>query len=154
MKAKTTTATTTADTKVGLAEFFKISWWSLKFVFGIQPFYSSVRLFTSSAMRLVPIANTLLFAKSIDALTQGIKTSAGLEIMYPYIAASIGLNVVGTILDFTNSYIMMALRNTTQPKIRQALYTKVYELGIQTLEQPEIQNQLHRANDYLSQVLS
>lgn len=152
MKDKTTTAA--ADTKVGLAEFFKISWWSLRFVFKLQPFYTSVRLFTSSAIRLVPIANTLLFAKSIDALTQGIKTSAGLEIMYPYLAASIGLNVAGTILDFTNSFVMTALRNNTQPKIRQALYTKVYELGIQTLEQPEIQNQLHRANDYLSQVLS
>lgn len=147
--------TSSDATRVSTSEFFKISWWSLKFVFGLQPFYSSVCLFSRALLQILPLVNSFIFAKGIDALVTATKTQ-GTEIstLYPYFILLLTYNALSLVLYLASSLSTTALNSIATPKIRQSLYSKVFDLGIQTLEQPEIQNQLQRANDYLVRSLS
>jgi ABC-type multidrug transport system fused ATPase/permease subunit len=141
--------------RVSPGEFFKISWWSLKFVFNLQPFYSVTYIISGSLQQVLPLVNSFIFAKGLDLLITAIKTpGTPVSVLYPYLLALLVFNIFSRLLSISNSLSVSSLNTFAPQKIRQSLYTKVFGLGIQTLEQPETQNQLQRATEYYSRTLS
>ena len=141
--------------RVSPGEFFKISWWSLKFVFNLQPFYSFTYIISGSLQQVLPLVNSFIFAKGLDLLITAIKTpGTPVSVLYPYLLALLVFNIFSRLLSISNSLSVSSLNTFAPQKIRQSLYTKVFGLGIQTLEQPETQNQLQRATEYYSRTLS
>ncbi len=139
--------------KVSTKEFFDLSFWTLKFVFNLDKLKTTLYIIFTTLNGLFNIAYAYVFAKALDsviAIGAGQKPIFGN--IYQILIVLFALFALQTVIQSANSYLGNSLRNVTRPKITQAFYTKLYTLGIQSLEQPEINNKITRANDNLQNV--
>ncbi len=142
------------DRGVKPIELLSISKWAFQLLYGIAPFYT-ITYFASYIIReFQTLINTLIFAKTIDKIIGMTQTGdASVEQLYPYIAILFAYNFFNFLVNLMHTYSLTALRITQRPRIRQAFYTKLNNLGIQTIEQPNISDKIHRAERYLGNVV-
>lgn len=147
---------------VSFKEFLKISIWAVKFIFHLNPKYVTIYTVASTLNSLQAIANAYVMAKILDKVIElAQKENANVPDVYPYIGVLFTFNLVLTIFRFIHNSSSTLVRVTTLHKINKALYTKLHSLGIQTLEDPDINNRIHRTNQeihglqgYFRQVIS
>jgi ATP-binding cassette subfamily B protein len=90
----------------------------------------------------------------VDALINVTQSeSASIKSMYPYLLWLLLYSVITSILNFISRQVAAEIRQTSRAKIRQNFYTKLHSLGIETLEQPGINDKITRAEDYLSSIM-
>lgn len=139
--------------KVSTREFIDLSIWTLGFVYRLDKVKTIFYAVFTTLNGLFNIVYAYIFAKALDYV---IALSAGRPALFNSIYQILGilfiLFAVQTFVQAVSSYLSNSLRTTTRPKIVQAFYTKLYSLGIQSLEQPEINNKITRANDNLQNV--
>ena len=140
--------------KVSLNDVWKITRWVFSLLFKLEPKFTVLYLIGATLSRLQEIGYTYIFARIIDQLISVAQNpGTSISVLYPYIALLIGYNVLETGLSYIESSGSQNLRNYSRPKIRQAFYEKLNSLGIQTLEQPSVNDRIHRAENYLQSVL-
>lgn len=139
--------------KVSTREFFDLSLWTFGFVYKLDKAKTVLYIFFTTLNGLFGIAYAYIFAKALDFV---IAISSGQPAFFGSIYHILGILFVmfalQTVIQAANGYLSNSLRTTTRPKITQAFYTKLYGLGIQSLEQPEINNKITRANDNLANI--
>lgn len=135
--------------RVEFKEFIKISRWVVDFVFSISPGYTAIFVFLYIVNNLKGILNTFLFSKLIDQAITISTTNGTISQMYPMIGILFGYNLLSMGTSFLYRYVDIRLDFIMEPIIQQRMYLKIKELGIQTLEQPEINNKLHRTKENL-----
>lgn len=140
--------------RIGVGEFFKITWWALGLLFELYPVKTIIWLLTSVTNRVQPLLYTYIFARAVDALIKVTQTeSASIKAMYPYLWWLLIYSVITSGLNYITRQIGMEIRQTSRAKIRQNFYVKLHSLGIETLEQPSINDKITRAEDYLSSIM-
>ncbi len=140
--------------KVSLNEFFNITKWVLSLLLDIHPWATITYITTAALVGVEDLVYTYIFAKAIDQLIKVASTpNAALPQLYPFLAILLIYNIADTVLSYVNSYTSLVIRTDSRPRIRQKFYTKLNTLGIQTLEQPGVNDKIFRANDYLSNVI-
>lgn len=131
-------------------EFLKVSLWVVKFVFNTSKKFTGVAIVTSISRKLMDLGNTLILAKLVDAVAKSIQTKqADLHQMYIFLLVLFIYNIVQTIVNLADGWALTGLRISGRPKIRREFYTKLNSLGIQTLEQPHVNDKIFRADGYL-----
>jgi ATP-binding cassette subfamily B protein len=136
--------------KVSFSETFKISKWGLSLFFKNHPYATTVYIVGQTIFKVQDIIYTLIFARALDELTRVIQEpNAVIQSMYPYLAVLLIYSVIETVLAFVNSYAGSIIRLKSDLFLRRELYHKLNQLGIQTLEQPEISDKVYRAGNYL-----
>ena len=134
-------------------ELFDVSLWVVKFVFKISPKFTSVAIITSTLRRLMDLGNTLILAKLLDAVATSIQTKhTDFRQMYMFLAVILIFNITQTIINLADSWAFSGLRVSGRPKVRREFYTKLNSLGIQTLEQPHVNDRIFRADNYIGNV--
>lgn len=157
IKPKVTTVVSETDyKKIGTKEFFRVCVWSVSYVYRLDKVKTVLYIFFSSTSGLFDIAYTFVLAKSIDMI---LSISSGNSIpfvtsIYHVLLILVVLFATQTVFQAISGYIGNALRVTLRPKISRSFYTKLYSLGIQTLEDPKINNQITRADDNLPSIFS
>lgn len=147
------TAVTPAD-KIDLNEFVKISKWSLAMIFRIDPVHFSIYIATTIVNKWQDLIYTYIFAKAIDELINVAQMpGANLSYLYPYLAILLGYNFFETIISFLRGYSSTHIRVVSRFNIRKSEYFKLKSLGIQTLEIPEVNNKITRADEYLYNIM-
>jgi ATP-binding cassette subfamily B protein/ATP-binding cassette subfamily C protein len=136
-------------TKVSAGEFFKIAKWAVGIVFQIGKFPAILFIVTSTIGKLLLIAWTYIFSRILDWIifhSNNPNNFTNDDLKYP-----IYLLGVFTLATFVNNvlgrYARTEIRMYTRIKFRSLYVNKLNELGIQTLEQPEINNKMHRSQD-------
>ena len=141
--------------KVTAGEFFAVAIWALGFVYRLDRLRTVLYVFFTSTNGLFNIAYAYVIARAIDLVLS--LNSGGIFIfksVYHILGLLLVLFAVQTVFQSVSGYIGNALSVTLRPKIVRAFYTKLYTLGIQSLEQPEINNRITRANDNLMNIFS
>lgn len=136
--------------KVSFTEAFRISKWGLSLFFKNHPYATTAYIVGQTIFKVEDIIYTLIFAKALDELMKVIQQpNAIIEGMYPYLAILLGYSVVETILSYFIWHAESILRLNSDLFLRREFYYKLNKLGIQTLEQPDVSDRVHRANGYL-----
>ncbi len=144
----------TASDKVDLSEFIKITKWVLGLMFSSQPFYFSLYIATTILGKWEDLIYTYIFAKAIDELIKVAQMpGASLTYLYPYLAILLGYNFFETVINILRGYSAVQVRAVSRFNIRKKEYHMLKSLGIQTLEIPEVNNQITRANEYLQNTM-
>lgn len=140
--------------RIGVGEFFKITGWALGLIYKIYPFKTIVWLFTSITNRIQSLLYTYIFARAVDALIKTAQTdNANLQALYPFIGWIIFYTVITATLNYVGGQVRNEIRQFSRAKIRQKFYIKLHSLGIETLEQPGINDKIARAEDYLHNIM-
>jgi ATP-binding cassette subfamily B protein len=137
--------------KISFKEFVNISKWVLSLVFSLEPVASSTYLVVTVIHNLRPIFNAYILGRVIDALIKTAQVEgATMKELYPLISVLFGFNFLMVLLSYVGGYFSNYLRNACRPKLSKAFYTQLSYLGVQTLEQPNINNRVHRADNYIN----
>lgn len=140
--------------KIGFKEFYNITKWALGMLYSFDKTKTILWIGTAIIQQSQDFLYTLIFAKAIDALIKVAQTpDAHISSLYPYLGIILAYNLLISVFGFLRGYAASSLRMLSRPKIRQSFYYKLNKLGIQTLEQPDINDKMHRADDYLGNMM-
>jgi ABC-type multidrug transport system fused ATPase/permease subunit len=139
--------------KISSREFWDISRWVFAFFFKHEPFYSGLMVVAAVISNLNDLVNAFIFGKMIDKL---IRTSANggavVSDLYPYIGILVGYNIFNHILNFLSIHYSTSLAWIMRPKTNRAFQERMQFLGIQSLERPDINDKIQRADDSTAQL--
>ncbi len=135
---------------LSLKDYFKISMWSLKINWDISKFISITTLVTSIYSNLSGIFYSLVIAKIIDSLIQlsqsgntEIKSVLSLVILFAII------ELLSIITDSVDRYSRRYKRRLVRSYLSRIEYQKINELGIQTIQLPEVANKIQKTSDWI-----
>lgn len=140
--------------RISFVEFFKISAWAFGLFYKIYPVKTIIWILTAVTDRTSPLLYTYIFARAVDELIKVAQTeNASVTMMYPFLGWILAYNIVITLLNFVSRQIRYEIRQTSRSKIKQVFYTKLHSLGIETLEQPGVNDKISRAEYYLGNLM-
>lgn len=140
--------------KVSFVEALKISKWGISLYLKNQPAETLLYIITTIVRRMQDIMYTYIFARTLDELIKVLQEeNSSVDKMYSYLLVLLFYSVFETIISFINKRSFRTLRTKDRLLLKKELYLKLKSLGIQTLEQPEVNNKVFRSNDYIYQIL-
>lgn len=131
--------------KVTVGEFFSSIKWVVAVFWKINPRLTILSLITSSIIELINILNIFVFAKGIDILLSVQSKETDITWMYLVVGIFFGLSVLQNGLRRLSQYSDSMLRNLYRPAFQKMVYQKIGKVGIETLEDPKVNNMLERA---------
>ncbi|NMB70450.1 ABC transporter ATP-binding protein [candidate division WWE3 bacterium] len=141
--------------KMSFKQFLRLSVWVVKYVFKIDKKNTLAFLIGGSINSLRPIINTWIFAKLLDVIIQtATKENASITELYPYLAGMFFYNIFASTVSYVTGASRSIVRTKFQALSRKTIYSQVNSIGIQTLEDPEVANKLHRTNMYMQEIFS
>ncbi len=139
--------------KVSLNEFWNISKWIFTYLVKMNKRFTLGYLITALLDTVWSIANAYVLSgilnMVIDLAQRG---GTRLNDLYPYFGLLLGLNVVFSAISFVKWYYRRGLALISYSEVSRSYYKRLEYLGIQTLEGPEMNNKLTRAQDGINQV--
>lgn len=144
-----------SDQKVPFREFFNISKWVLKLIYSVNPIHTFLSVLYQFFTNIRGLVNSYVIALMIDRVVEisKVETSTVSDI-YPLIGFIFLLNLVFQAIDWLGGYSGAYFRVHLIPHVRRELYLKTSSLGIQTLEDPDINNKIHRARENISNIVN
>lgn len=131
-----------------------IAVWSIKLLFQIDRAKTVGYVVMSIIYELQPLVQVYLVAKSFDILIKLVQTpGADLKNMLPILLLLLGYNVIQSVIRFTQRIIDISLYTQVDIKIEKAYYEKLQSLGIKTLEDPDVNNKINRAQSQIRNLL-
>jgi len=141
--------------KLSGKEFSAISWWVFKLIFSMHPFHAALYVVMSILRNFKSLISAFLFARLIDVLIKVIQSPIpDIKQVYPIMLILLGYEIFDFVTRFLMRLASMKMRFYTRPQLRRLFYQKLNFLGIQTLEQPDINNKIYRADQYAGDLLS
>lgn len=135
---------------ITFGEYIKISKWVLSISFKISKGSEIVRLFGQILNNLAFLFNTYIIAKIIDTLIKvSASTDASVQKLLPYLGILLIANVFFIVIAELKGYADRKMNQLSMPFYEKMKYDKVRELGLQTLEFPDIANLKQKAEEWL-----
>ncbi len=142
------------STKVGYKKVIQISVWAYKLLYKTNPKYVIMYSIFSVIQNLKNLLYAFIFAKILDVMiTLSTTPDATMQKIIPYTAFILLYNLLSLLSGYLARLSWRALDFTFSNLAERELYHKIAALGIQTLEQPEINNKITRARDFLGNIL-
>ncbi len=137
-----------------MSEFRTVTKWILSFVFSISKLNSTIYFVTSSIDKFMFLAWGYIFGRIIDwVIDASTKGTASFQDLLPILAIMMGYALVEAVNTFSKNYSDLNLKMKGVPHVREKYVEKLNQLGIQTLEQPEVNDKMQRAGDYLTSIV-
>ncbi|OGC50441.1 hypothetical protein A2716_04520 [candidate division WWE3 bacterium RIFCSPHIGHO2_01_FULL_40_23] len=140
--------------EIQFREFINIAKWCVKLIFKNEPWALSLMVIGTVLIQLRGIVYSYLFSKMLDALIKTAQTpNANVMSLYPYLGVLFAYYILSNIIFFIRNVARTTLNTRSRPKMRRELFDKLHSLGIQTLEDPEVNNKIHRADESLTDIV-
>ncbi|HLD51547.1 hypothetical protein A2326_03080 [candidate division WWE3 bacterium RIFOXYB2_FULL_41_6] len=136
--------------KLSTKEFVQVLKWVIELMFKVDPINSIIYVVGDTIFYLQDLVNAYLMGWLIDSLiklSQG--TNPQLSDTYKILGVLFAYNFLMMIIRFFYRLSRTYLRTRNRYKVRRYFYQKLQVLGIQTLEQPGVNDKITRAQDYL-----
>ncbi len=132
------------DKRLSFREFLSSTWWSIKLYWRINPKLATSSIIFGVLVELIQILNTYVFAKVIDILLSVSQGKLDVSWIYIILLVFFLTSVVSTICGLIENYARRMLQTYSYPKFQELLYKRLQQLGIETLEQPKVNNLIAR----------
>ena len=138
-----------------LKQYLKITFWVFKLSYKFEPYYTVVNLISSFLDRLSLIIDALLIAKITDSIINSLTTKeVNFNEIYLYLGILILYSLFNSIIGYYQRTSNNAIRDSIIYKLKRELYTKISNLNLAIVENPETQNKIDRANNSVHIVAS
>lgn len=139
--------------KVSLNEFWDISKWIFTYLVKMNKKFTLGFLITALLDSIWSIANAYVLSSILNMVIDlAQRGNTRLNDLYPYFGILLGLNAVFSAVNWVKSYFRRGLATISYSEVSRSYYKRLEFLGIQTLEGPEMNNKLSRAQDGINQV--
>lgn len=137
--------------KIGLKQFSKVLKWIILLYFKISPFRTSFLILSQLLITIRGLILAFILGKLIDRIgIEYASSTPNIAVIYPLLVWLIAYYIVfeGLISELS-AYCRRSLRYLSRSNLEIIFYHKLNELGIQTLEQPGMQDRVKRADEWL-----
>lgn len=135
--------------RVGIKETLKIIRWAVSIYYKHHPNATVLYFISQTLNQITPIAYTYIFARIIDSIISTLNQNiSDISQLYPNLILLLLLNLSDHLVRYISERTSLVFSAKAWGFLKRELYTKLKELGIQTLEMPDIANKVTRANDY------
>ncbi len=151
---KKTASTSSEVTKVTPTEFFKIAKWAVSIVFQISKVHSVLFIVSNTIGKLMMIVWTYIFSRILDWVifhSNNPEDFTREDLAMPMLLLA-GFTLINFVNNIIGRYARTELRLYTRIRFRSLYVSKLNNLGIQTLEQPEINNKMHRGQEVINNI--
>lgn len=140
---------------ITFGEYIKISKWVLSVGFKISPSSEIFRLLGQILNNLGFLINAYIISKIIDTLiTEASSSGASIQKLLPYAGLLLAFNIFFLIFNELKGFSDRKMNQLSMPFLEKMKYDKVRELGLQTLEFPEIANLKQKVDDWIGLISS
>ena len=140
------------DKKEGLTpkEFFKTIAWIFKIYFRISPSNTILVILTRILRDIRGLIYSFFYAKIIDQLIKiaGSETK-DFQSLIPYLIGLLIYFIFSGLINNINQYAFRSLRQLSRVQLEEIFAQHLNYLGIQNLEDPDVQNRITRASQWL-----
>lgn len=120
--------------------------WSLKLSFKLDKFVTILLIVSTTAAELKSILNIYIFALVLDkAVSVASGAQPDVSKMILYLALLLGVELFSNLVNDIRNYAQNLIRQKVGIYIRRELYVQADRIGVELLEDPEISNNLQRA---------
>jgi len=135
---------------VSFKEYFQIALWSLKVTWEISPMMTFISIFTRVVGSLRSLAFMYIFARLIDSLiSMSTVEGIGVKDVFPFLLLLLLVNLAFSFISDLDNYSNSLLRTLSQTFLDRMAYQKVNELGVQSMEMPDIANMNQKMRDWI-----
>lgn len=136
-------------------KFIEISKWTIKILFNIDKKLTIFNVIMDIVKRFDAIVNTYVVAMMFDKVTNSIAAGdTNIQTLLPYMGILLGYNILSSIVNYLSNKVGQSLRLKFNPKIERLTYQKLHELGLQKLEEPEMNNIVTRADRSINSLVT
>lgn len=136
--------------KIKPLEHLKAVLWVIRMFFGFAPKRTLIMILTNALESLAQLGHAFIISLVIDRAVK-IVASANHDYqqILPYIFAWIGFNIIERAITRTYHYCQRSLRNISDSEFERILYRQIHRLGMQNIENPDINNQIERSRKWI-----
>jgi len=137
--------------KLNLLQFIKVIKWVISLYMQISPFRTTFLVLSRALQTIRNLVIAFIFGKLIDEVARQIASdNPSLTEIYPFLLYLLIYYVIFEgIINELSTYCRRSLRHLSRRSIEVVFYKKLNEIGIQTLENPGMQNKVKRADEWL-----
>lgn len=140
--------------KIKPKEFFETSLFIFKLYFKLSPWRAILLFITNILVNLQQIFYAYIFAKIIDTVIKlAQQGSTNFSSLAPYIVVLLAYSILFDFIGLAQGYARRFFRMTSRNKLDVVLYTHLHSLGIETLENPGMNDLIERSRDWLYDTL-
>lgn len=137
------------DRKNSTRETFKIAIWCYKFVYSLDPKLISLYTFLVTIDAFHTLINSYILAKIIDSLIKlATQPGANIQMLAPYLVALLSFNLFHNIILTSRRIVRNRINKFVELKRELAFQRQIHSLGISALEDPQINDNIHKARTY------
>ncbi len=144
-----------APESLTFGEYLDVILWTFKIYFTMDFGTTTLFVITRILLDLRNLVYAFISAKIIDTLLHLAQTPGSqLSDLYPFaLALFLYYSFIDNFIDSLHSYCHRTLRVASSSQVDILFYTKIHELGVTVLENPEITNRIQRAQQYLNNTI-
>ncbi len=139
--------------KMTFKEFVVLSKWTFKLLFQVSKPATILYLIFNILDKLSPVFNAIIFAKALDKIVTLLSTNnANFLDIIPFLVVMIVFMLLNTVFSYLRTITGDYTFHKSKPILNRILYTKLKDLGIQNLEEPEVNNKIIRVKDTIGTI--
>jgi ATP-binding cassette subfamily B protein len=127
-------------------EYFSFIFWTTKTLFSLLPFLTSLKVLVAIFNQLSPVIYSIFFAYFIDSLIS-LQNNPDWNRIIIIMSVFFIYYALTTVNDSIESHLNRVYELKGRFAFREMLYLHLQRIGIQTLEDSEIENKIHRASE-------
>lgn len=137
--------------KLNLIEFTKVIAWTFKIYWGISPFNTVSLIITRAITQSKGLLYAFFFGKVIDSVMKISQMQVpDYKILAPYlIALLIYRFIFDGLIDSLATYSRRYFRIISRSEVDRMLFVHLNKIGVQTLEDPKVNNLLQRSQQWI-----
>ncbi len=141
--------------KEGLRNKLSLSFWAIKILYLSAPKHTIIFLISKILREFRELAGLVITTNIFNDIVVSVgRGQVNYTSIYKNLALYLSLELFAIIIAFFRRYSENALNLLGSPKVRQLVYTKIYNLGIPAVEDPEIANKIMRSNESINYILN
>ncbi len=134
-------------------DYISVAKWSVSANWKMSPSLSIINFLTTIYINLSGLINIYITAKVIDQIIELVQTpQPDIKTIYPLIVILGGVEIFNAGMVGLNSYAARVRRRIYMPYFSKLYYEKVYSLGVQTNQLPDISNKRRLTQDWVYEV--
>lgn len=131
-------------------EVIDVLFWTVKIYFSFAPGRLVLMFLTDIFSEIRPIIYAALFAQILDKIVYLVSIKGNISEIYPNLGMLfLYWIVMEGVVSSVRTYARRSIRLQMRSELDRIMYTHIHSLGVQSLENPEVNNVIQRANQWI-----
>lgn len=138
--------------EISFSDFVRVLIWTFKQSLNVSKPMTIALMIATVFSEVRGLANAYIVGLILDRAIEVATANGNLEEIYPYLALFLGYNILSIAIGRVRNYSENVTRNIGRLYFQRELYLQTSKLGVESLENPDIANNIQRATQNIHDI--